>query len=246
MNFLTTTDFPLLGVFYPFIIKTVSMENAVYTISKLEKPIKIDGNWNKSQWREVKPIDISLYMGKIPSFLPVTQAKMLYDENNVYIIFQVHDRYICSMVTEYNGPVSNDACVEFFFSPDKALPERYFNLEVNSGGIPLMGYHIDRRVDYKLLEHADLDQIEIAHSLPGRLENEITEPVTWAIEYKVPLSVLKKFSDVSHPGPGVIWRANFYKTASKGSNPHYITWALVDNVNPDFHLPQFFGTLRFK
>ena len=29
-------------------------------------------------------------------------------------------------------------------------------------------------------------------------------------------------------------------------NSHYMTWSFVDNIKPQFHLPQFFGTLRFK
>ena len=220
-------------------------EGPVYAVKKLKRPITIDGNWNKKQWRSAHVIEIKNYMGAVPSFQPVVHAKMMYDEDNLYVIFQVKDCYVRSIVEQYNGPVSTDACVEFFFAPDTSLPERYFNLEINAGGTPLMAYHIYPQKEYQRLSPADLQRIEIAHSLPSKVDPEIVTPVTWTVEYKLPLSVLEKFCSITHPHAGAVWKANFYKTASKSSNPHWITWSIVHNDKPNLHLPQFFGWLQF-
>ena len=217
-----------------------------YRVVKLKKPMTIDGNWDKSQWQTVVAIELKYFMGEIQKFHPVVKAKMMYDRDNLYVIFKVEDRYVRCVTQEINGPVWDDSCVELFFSPDSGAPSKYFNLEVNCGGTPLMYYNIVPRKDYTILEPDDIKQIEIAHSLPGLILNEITEPVTWTIEYKIPLSILEKYAPVTRPGPGVVWRANFYKIADKTSNPHYLTWSPVRNSEPDFHLPQFFGTLRFQ
>ncbi|MEO6000690.1 MAG: carbohydrate-binding family 9-like protein [Chitinophagaceae bacterium] len=232
-----------------FTMEASAQENkdiAVYKVHRLLKPMTIDGHWNKKEWRKVKAVDLTRYMGDIPPFRPTAQAKMMYDDNNVYLIFQVHDRYVHSVVETYNGPVSGDACVEFFFSPDTAFAQRYFNLETNAGGTPLMAYHIFPQKEYQRFTPEELDRIEIAHSLPKTIDPEITEPVTWTIEYKVPLELMEKFSSVIRPKAGTVWRANFYKTASKSTNPHWITWSFVDNPKPNFHLPQFFGLLLFQ
>lgn len=220
-------------------------DSAVYTVSRLKKqPLKIDGNWDKPQWKKVKEISISNYMGELPAFQPVAKAKMMYDHENLYFIFLVKDRHVRIQTQNFNGPVSGDACVEFFFSPDSNFPERYFNLEINAGGTALMGYHSgEKRIR---VSAKDFETVEIAHSLPAKLDQEISEPVTWTIECRLPLDILKKFSNVTHPGKGVTWRANFFKTSSKSSNPHYLTWSFVDYFKPQFHLPQFFGTLKFK
>src|SRR5690606_38345776 len=196
----------------------------------------------------IKPIEITNYMGKVPPFSPKTSVKMMYDEDNVYVIFQVKDSYVRSLVREINGNVSGDACVEFFFAPDANLPERYFNLEINAGGTPLLFYVTKPWTGFTKLDSADIKKIEIAHSLPRVVDPEITKPVTWPIEYRIPLAMLEKFSKVSRPKPGMVWKANFYKTASKSknSNPHWITWSPVEYPRPNFHLPQFFGTLEFE
>lgn len=217
-----------------------------YKVKKLKKSIVIDANWEKSQWKRIKPIEIKQTMGKIPPFQPDVKSKMMYDDANLYVIFQVKDRFVRSVTTEYNGPVSTDSCVEFFFSPDTQLPLRYFNLEINAGGTPLMYYITKPMSDYKKLTSDELKQIQIAHSLPAKIDPEITDPVTWTIEYRIPISLLSKYSNVTQPSKGVIWKANFYKTGSRTSNPNYLTWSFVDNPRPNFHLPQFFGTLIFQ
>lgn len=224
-----------------------SEKEKVYEVSKFKKPIKIDGDWNKKQWKKIKPLTIQQFMGAVPSFVPSTQAKVAYDSDNIYIIFKVDDQFVKSVVTEYNGNVSGDACVEFFFSPDSQTPEKYFNLEVNAGGTPLIFYVTKPWTGFtKLDPESEIKQIEIAHSLPALIEEEIKTPVTWTIECRVPVSLLKKYSNVTDPKPGTVWKANFYKTGSRTSNPHWMTWNYVDHPKPNFHLPEHFGTLRFK
>lgn len=223
-----------------------TLDEAVYEVVKIKRPIKIDANWDKPEWKNVQSIKIEKHMGDLPKFEPVVEAKMMYDEKNVYVIFRVKDRFVQSTVQEYNGSVSENSCVEFFFSPDTSYPLRYFNLEINAGGTPLIFYIAKPWNDFKKLENEDINKIEIAHSLPKKVDPEITEPITWIIECRVPLDMLKKYSNVTTPAPGVTWKGNFYKTGSKTSNPNYMTWSFVDHPTPNFHLPQFFGTLKFQ
>ena len=221
-------------------------EEAVYSVKKLTRPMKINADWNKPEWKNIVPVKIAKHMGGQPKFEPIVEAKMTYDDNNAYVIFRVQDKFVQSTVQEYNGPVSENSCVEFFFSPDSSQPLKYFNLEVNAGGTPLIFYITKPWNEFVKIENDDIDKIEIAHSLPKKVDPEITEPVTWFIECRIPFEMLKKYSNVSNPGPGVEWRGNFYKTGSKTSNPNYMTWSFVDHPKPNFHLPQYFGTLKFQ
>ena len=92
---------------------------------------------------------------------------------------------------------------------------------------------------------ASIEQIELFHSLPNVVSPAIETPVTWTLEYRIPLAMLKEYGKVSQPAKGVTWKANFYKISDR-PNVHYKTWSLVENARPNFHLPQFFGTLNFK
>ena len=219
---------------------------SVYKVVRLKKPMNIDANWNKQQWKNIKALEITNYMGKVPAFKPVAKAKMMYDKENLYLIFQVQDRYVRCLTDKINGPVYKDSAVEFFFSPDQNMPLTYFNLETNCGGTPLLHYNLVPRKDSRQLEIDDIKKVEIVTSLPKVIDPEMSEPVTWTIEYKIPIAVLEKYGTITCPEKGVEWRANFYKIAENSSNPHYITWSIVENDKPNFHMPKFFGKIVFE
>ncbi len=107
--------------------------NTHYKIQKLTQKLSINANWDKPQWQPIEAITIGNLLGDKPKFIPDTQAKLLYDNESLYVIFRVQDRYVKAVAPETQGDVWEDSCVEFFFSPQKASPLPYFNLEVNCG-----------------------------------------------------------------------------------------------------------------
>jgi hypothetical protein len=217
-----------------------------YRIHRFNDPVTIDSRWDKPLWQQMQAVDISNVMGKKPGFFPVVQAKMLYSDDSLYVIFHVQDRFVRCITKVCNGPVWEDSCVEFFFAPFTQEPKHYFNLEINCGGTPLMHFSTVPRKVFTHLEVQDIKKIEIAHSLPKIIEPEMAESVTWTLEYRIPIDMLEKYAPVTRPSEGVRWKANFYKIAENNSNPHYLTWSPVKNKIPDFHLPAYFGTLLFE
>jgi hypothetical protein len=217
-----------------------------YKVSKLKVPMEANSRWDAPQWRKIKAIDIANYMGEIPKLKPKVQAKMMYGKDAIYLIYRVRGFDIHCLTHEYNGPVWHDNAVEFFFSPDTSFPKSYFNLEINCCGIPYMGYYNSFKNESVIIDTNDIKKIIIKHSLPERIESEINGPVEWTIYFEIPFDILMKYSKVILPKPRVIWRANFYQIADRGTNPHYMTWSFVDNPTPNFHLPQYFGRLVFQ
>ncbi|SDM39285.1 Carbohydrate-binding family 9 [Daejeonella rubra] len=211
-----------------------------YSVKRATQAVNVNDKWNEAAWKGVESVKIQNYMGEIPKFKPKAEAKMAYDDNFIYVIYRVKDRYVRSITQKINGKVWEDSAVEFFFSPEANNPVNYFNLEINCGGTPLL-HHKKVRPSID-----DIQKIEIAASLPKVVDPEITKRVTWTISFKIPLSMLEKYTNVVRPKAGVSWRANFYKIAEINSNKHYITWNEVKNPTPQFHLPQFFGVLNFQ
>ncbi|MDR2887485.1 MAG: carbohydrate-binding family 9-like protein [Bacteroidales bacterium] len=223
----------------------------VYEVVKTKQPVKIDANWDKKQWKNVKPVTVTYYIREEtdrPVFRPNVQAKMVYDKDNIYVIFRVEDKYVRCITDKINGPVWKDSAVEFFFAPDTEKPLHYFNLETNCGGTALMQFHVnvDGKRESKRLAEEEIRQVEIAHSLPSIIDPEITENITWTIEYCIPVALLQKHSPITAPAKGVEWKANFYKIAEINSNPHHIAWSRIDHPRPNFHIPEAFGKLIFK
>ena len=216
-----------------------------YKVHRLTGSMSIDGKWDKPQWQNIDPIEIKNHMGEKPEYQPVTKAKVLYDDEHIYVIFRVEDQYVRAVAEEYHGPVWKDSCVEFFFAPGQEPSLGYLNLETNCGGTALLHYQKLPGQNIREIDIADMSQIEIAHSLPKIVNPEITESIVWTLEYRLPLAIIRKYCEVTTPEPGVTWRANFYKCAESNSHPHWLTWSFVDHPEPSFHQPAFFGTLEF-
>jgi len=229
------------------ITKEQSEMYKTYQVHKLTEAMPIDANWDKPQWKNVEPVELTTFMGDEPIHRPKTQAKMLYDNEAVYVIFKVEDRYVRAVSTENHAKVCWDSCVEIFFTPGDDIKKGYINLETNCIGTMLSRHQLVVGVDKKPLTEADFARIDLATSLPKNIpiDPEITTPTTWTLEYRLPLAVYEQYCEVTKPAPGVKWKANFYKCGDKTSHPHWLTWSKVENDVPAFHKPEYFGTLEF-
>jgi hypothetical protein len=216
-----------------------------YVVKRLAGRTAMNADWEQKAWRGVEPLVIEKYLNERPAHVPRVEARLGYDDEAVTVIFRVRDRYVRA-VAGRQGNVCRDSCVEFFFTPDTDLSKGYFNIEVNCGGVVLFHFQKEPRgADRVVLPDADCDALEIAATLPARVEPEIAEPVTWGIEYRVPFAVLEKHMPVLRPAPGVAWRANLYKCADATSHPHWLSWAPIGG-RLDFHQPPYFGEIVFE
>ena len=219
---------------------------ALLKVKKLETAPTIDASWDKAPWQGIQPELIGNFMGEKPQHLPKTEVKIAYDDTALYLIFRVEDQYVRAVAADHQRGVYRDSCVEFFFTTGTDVAQGYFNLEMNCGGRMLFSFQRAPEEGQVSIPKAEIGKIEIAHSLPQIIDPEIEEPTTWTVEYRLPLSVLDSYCPVAKPAPGVTWRANFQKCADAVSHPHWLTWAVIDSPRPNFHLPQFFGTLEFE
>jgi hypothetical protein len=223
-------------------------EPQAYKVTKLSEPVEIDGNWNKPAWKKIDPLVINRHMGENPAHRPGVLAKLAYDDNALYIIFRVDDRYVRAVAEKYQDPVYKDSCVEFFFTPGSTadLGRSYFNIEINCGGTMLFWWHPEGKEAIPVAPQ-DCDSVHIGHTLPKIVDPEIEAPTTWTLEYRLPFSAVRKYCPgASRPEPNAVWKANFYKCADATSHPHWLTWSFVDHPTPQFHLPEYFGTLTFE
>jgi hypothetical protein len=67
----------------------------------------------------------------------------------------------------------------------------------------------------------------------------------WQVTAEMPLKLLKKLlgCDSLPFGGGYTFKGNFYKCGDETAVAHYGMWNYVGTETPDFHRPEFFGTL---
>lgn len=206
-------------------------------------------DWNSQPWIDVPPLAISHFHLQSSEHHSHAQAQLLHDDKRVFLRFNVADQYVLCQNSEYQQPVYQDSCVEFFFQP-RQLPG-YFNLEINCGGAKLMSFIEDATrtptgfAKFQLVKSEHASKIEIRHSMPKTLAAEIITPVNWQIGAIIPLEAIAPYvGDIGNLS-GQTWRANFFKCADKSSHPHWASWSPIgEKLN--FHQPQYFGEIRFE
>jgi Carbohydrate-binding family 9 len=67
------------------------------------------------------------------------------------------------------------------------------------------------------------------------------ERKTWSAELAIPMRCLTASFD-----PRMVWRANFYRVEGKVEPRQYMAWQPTRTLQPNFHVPNAFGTLRFE
>jgi len=218
----------------------------LYHVRRVESDFEVDGARVKPVWDRAEAAGVDLYPWRRPDDPPPprVEARLLYSPRKLYVRFHAVERRIVARNVEYQGPVCQDSCVEFFVAPADAA---YLNFEINCiGTLLLFKCRPVRR--FEPIPAEAVSGIRIATSLPaGRA---IPEPAAgpaegYVVEYSVPLPFFAAHTGCPIPVPGTTWRANFYKCCDLGPEPAWGTWSPVGTPGPDFHRPEYFGELRF-
>lgn len=174
-------------------------------------------------------------------YAPQVAFRMYHTGDMLMLRFDVAERHTAAKVTEDNGEVWTDSCVEFFIAPDDKL---YYNFETNCNGTMLLGARKSRDE----AEHASanvMSQIKREPTLPQGKAIELPEGDNrWSLTLSIsPGALFKhKFSDWS----GVKARMNLFKCGDNLPVPHFLSWQPIDTPTPDFHRPEFFADVIFE
>jgi hypothetical protein len=204
--------------------------------------------WEDPAWTGASTAEVNHFRPESTEHRPKTSVCLLHDDKAIHGVFRVEDRFVRCARTTFGSDVWKDSCVEFFAQP---RPDSgYFNFEFNCGGAFLCYYIVnpertkDGFKEFVRIPESIGSRIRVKSSLPQKIDPEITEPVTWTLQFSIPLSILEEYVGSIGPLTGQQWGGNLFKCAEEVSHPHWASWSPVDEFN--FHLPRCFGTIFFK
>lgn len=199
----------------------------------------------------IKPADLKKVHANHPGFVPVNcqnwreypyhpevQFRIGCNGQAIELQFNVREKYIRATVSEINGPVHQDSCVEFFISP--LADGNYYNFEFNCIGVQHVGYGPDRHHRQQLPVEV-VQQITTVSTLGNQAFDEKTGDFSWELKVEIPISCF--VHDPMRTLSGRHARANFYKCGDALAEAHFLSWSPVKTGQPDFHQYPFFGEL---
>jgi alpha-galactosidase len=181
-----------------------------------------------SHWLSANPIAITRqWSGEIAPSERHAEVRSLWTEQALYV------RFVCrqteALIVSANpqldrktiGLWNRDVC-EIFIAPEPNTPARYFEFEAAP-----TGEWVDLAINFKgSVRETDFE-----------FQSGMTEELTIAM--RIPWSNV-----IPKPERGVRWRANLFRCVGAG-NERYLAWQPTHTEEPNFHVPEVFGWLRF-
>lgn len=199
----------------------------------LNVPI-IDGQ--DAQWSQAAAVGIEHYPWDVNGYKPKVVCRIFATEDRFHLMFEAYEETIRAEVVESCSTVCYDSCVEFFFQPSPHADERYLNFELNPLGTLCLGIGTNR-YDWTLIKLDDYK--ELFHIEPAVHESR------WTISFQIPFAFIRRYFPGFAIQKGSEIRGNFYKCGDLTDYPHYGCWNQVMHPEPDFHLPEHFGSIVF-
>lgn len=171
-------------------------------------------------------------------YSPCVKFRIAKTNNSFIVNFKVTEDSIKASTERDNGSVWTDSCVEFFVIPEN--DDIYYNIECNCAGTILIGAGKERE-NRERASQETLDLVQRWASLGRDPFDEKMEETTWEVVLIIPFTAFFKHNITQLEGRTI--KANFYKCGDELSKPHFLSWNAIDLPKPDFHCPQFFGSL---
>ncbi len=230
------------------------------TISKIE----VDGKMNESSWENAAWTEDfrDIEGDKMPKPLHQTRVKMLWDEENLYILAELEEPQVWAYYEKHDMIVFHENDFEIFIDPNSDS-QNYFEIEVNAqntifdlfmsqpyrdGGVPFIAWNTP---GLKSAIHVD-----------GTLNNPADTDKKWTVEMAIPFSAFQLGTASQTPADNQIWRINFsrvqWQTEIKDGKYHRKTDPATGRILPEYnwvwspqgiinmHYPERWGMIQFS
>ncbi|HUQ95886.1 MAG TPA: carbohydrate-binding family 9-like protein [Bryobacteraceae bacterium] len=213
-----------------------------YRIQRATSKIIIDGKIEEPAWQTAPAMTPFVFNWFTSGDKEPTEAKLLWDDDNLYVYWRASDRHISAYELKRHGPVSRDDCIEIFISPNPAKIKNYYTFEINAIGTMLNRARTDWWTGPPTWEPEGVQYRTTFQGMPKK--DESPDDREWIVEMSIPL---KNFArDAAHTPPidGDEWRLNLQRLGGK-TNPQSSTWSPIPAPARSFHTPEAFGKVIF-
>lgn len=222
---------------------------AQYWCYRTPGPITIDGRLDEESWRAAPCTgNFALYSGESESPYQ-TSARMLWDEEYLYICFECDDIDLYATPKEREENLWAQDCVEVFIMEQSLGQGHFVEYQVSPIGAFFDTYNVDKYVG---IEEWRSPGVRSAAEFDGSPNDPTDRDRGYCVEMAIPFDDLHLRKPTrATPDDGDTMRVNLcridYRSpetmGGKGAEPTFITWSPAFVL--DFHLRTRFGVLTF-
>jgi len=194
-------------------IPVIDFNPKVYHCRRTAEKLVLDGNlekpfWQNAAWTE-DFVDIEGDSRPLPRYR--TRAKMLWDDEALYIGAELYGDEIWAHVKERDAVIFHDNDFEVFIDPDSDT-HCYLEFEMNALGT-MWDLLLTKpyRDGGKPIDSFDIKGLKCAVQIDGELNSPKAANKKWSLEMMMPFKSLMECGNKKEtfPVPGDYWRINF-------------------------------------
>ena len=198
-----------------------------YIVKKANSPLSVVDE----RWADVPVARVDYVWENFHPSPFTTEARLVHSEGGLTALLSTNEWPLAVTHYEMGSMVCEDSCLEFFLIANESDP-RYLNFEVTPVGTMHLRIGPDRN---------DRTPVEFVGS-GIRVQTSVTPLEGWRAMIYIPYSFLNSYYGSCTRS----MRGNFYKCGDLSPIEHYSMWNPVMVEVPDYHRPDFFGTLTLS
>jgi hypothetical protein len=204
--------------------------------------IKIDGKLDEKEWKDAPSTGLFVRtMDGLPTDQK-TEAKLLWDDKNLYVAFECEDRDVWSTMDKRDDKLWQQEAVELFIDAD-GDGKTYVELQANPRGTIFDSW----LPTYRGNQNDWNSNVKVGVKVDGTLDKRDDTDKGWVVELAIPLEDAKgreKEMKNVPPKVGTEWRVNFFRL-DQPSGKTQVGTAWSPPLVGDFHALDKFGVLVF-
>jgi hypothetical protein len=213
-----------------------------YVVRKVKVAPRIDGKLDDAAWKDVPETEPFVQTLTGAPSAQRTTARMVYDDQNLYIAFDNRDEDVWSDLVKHDDKLWTQEADEVMIDAD-GDGKTYIELQVNPRGATFDSYLPAYRQNQNDWESG----MKAAVNVEGTLGKRDDRDQGWTAEMAIPLQAVKGRAEKGPPlppKPGDAWRINLYRMDTpKGKPQEGSGWS--PPLVGDFHALDKFGEVIF-
>ena len=225
-------------------------EQPIFKINKTTQPIVVDGKMNEEAWSKTEKRDFDyFYRIEKPDDRQITTLRMLWDDENLYLFYDMKDKYLTVRETNRDGQPYFDDCAELFLitAPDSLDTHFGYELNLNKASNDFIYFNNFYAGEDVVFKDFDPDfEVEVTYN--GTLNDNSDIDLGWTMEIAIPMANFGKLGDVVPAESGNRWA---FLAVRQDRNDHEGTRRSTSTIFPIYdlsknvHQPNRFGLLEF-
>jgi hypothetical protein len=213
-----------------------------YEVRRAPSPINVDGVLDDAAWEHASvAAELHGLWDLQTGPRQATRARLLWDDNYLYLAYDVDDIDITAQYLNRDEPVYQDDAVEIFINPRPNQTSLYFGLEMSAREV-IYDYvlYADARI---FVKQYDMQGLLLETNLRGTMNVRDDSDAGWTLEVAIPWGNFDSMA--RRPSVGQAWKFQLNRWDGVQPNRRMSIWSDPLQTRAEPHVPARFGNLVF-